>query len=409
MPVHRARHAGVIEMSLADVAMELGDVALGAFVVDAAHLPRVTFRAAPHVDLPAILQVRGGRVAKETGRQRRHVKTVVERLRDVRPKRAVLELEHRGGHIGAVAVRLRAVGAGAAAGGDGPFAQQPDHGINDVDVVGDDRVAAQVGVRQPDLAAQPALEVLLQRRVRPGLPGHAEGGDVAEPAQRAIAHAPPHLEHRGVARQLIVDEETELFLRRQAARLADEQGAGHVHRDRLGHVDMLAGVHRGAGLLGVEIRDVLDHHGLDAAVEQPLVAVQSGEPARRVHLQRLAGFPGHLGEVVGDGVKLIAAVFVEQVGQPQAASAAADEADFDLARRRRRGLHRADGQRAERGAEKQTSGQWHAGLLMFSSPSDRPRASCFPCMRHGQLLQARARGPRLASVDFMMPTSGSIS
>jgi len=66
---------------------------------------------------------------------------------------------------------------------------------------------------------------------------------------------------------------------------------------------MLAGVHCGAGLFGIEVGHILNDRSLDSAFEQLLVAVQSHKPARLIHLQRLACLFGHVGEVIGDGVK----------------------------------------------------------------------------------------------------------
>ena len=95
-------------------------------------------------------------------------------------------------------------------------------------------------------------------------------------------------------------------------------------------------------------RHVDHHHGLDAAVQQPLIAGQAGEAAGFVDAQLLTGLLGLVVEVVGDGMNHVAAVLLKQIGQPRPASAAADQPQLDLAgellglRLRRGGLGRHD-------------------------------------------------------------------
>ena len=127
-----------------------------------------------------------------------------------------------------------------------------------MDVVGDDRVAAQGGVGEPDLVAEPAFDVLAQRRIGPGLPGDAEGGDVGQFSQPAFADAGGHLDAGRIVRQLVVDQEAALFLRGLLGGGPDGQAARHVDGDRLGHVDVQAGFDRGLGLFGIEVGHVLD-------------------------------------------------------------------------------------------------------------------------------------------------------
>ena len=62
-----------------------------------------------------------------------------------------------------------------------------------------------------------------------------------------------------------------------------------------------------------------------------MIGVEAGKPPGLVHAQRVARLVGGFREIVGGGVELIATVFLKQSGQPSAAAAAADEAEFDLA------------------------------------------------------------------------------
>src|SRR5215217_1665625 len=93
-------------------------------------------------------------------------------------------------------------------------------------------------------------------------------------------------------------------------------------------------------LLGEEVRKILEGDGLDAALDQTLVAGQAGEPSRRIDAERSALLVGHLREVIRDGMHVIAAVTAEQVRYPSAAAAEAHDAELHLAgeRRRRRRL-----------------------------------------------------------------------
>ena len=72
-----------------------------------------------------------------------------------------------------------------------------------------------------------------------------------------------------------IDQETKLLRGGLLAALGDGQAAGHIHGDRLGQVNVLAGVHGGGGLLRMEIGRAFDHHRVELLLQQLAVA---GEP-----------------------------------------------------------------------------------------------------------------------------------
>jgi len=62
-----------------------------------------------------------------------------------------------------------------------------------------------------------------------------------------------------VGRNLVVHDERKLFPRRQLAGFANRQRPRHIHRHRLGHVDVAPRFHGGPCLLGIEARYVDNH------------------------------------------------------------------------------------------------------------------------------------------------------
>ena len=112
---------------------------------------------------------------------------------------------------------------------------------------------------------------------------------------------------------------------------ADLQRARHVDGHRLGHVDVQAGLDGGGGVFGEEVGRRFQDHGLHAAFDQPLVGRQAGEALRLVGAQRRAGLFRAVREVVGRRHELVAAVLLEEPGDPASPAAAADQADLDLA------------------------------------------------------------------------------
>src|SRR4051812_30833923 len=99
---------------------------------------------------------------------------------------------------------------------------------------------------------------------------------------------------------------------------------------------MQSGIDGGAHLLGEEVRKILEGNGLDAALDQTLVAGQAGEPSRRIDAERTALLLGDLREVIRDRVHVVAAMPAEQVRYPSAPAAEADDPELHVPGERRR-------------------------------------------------------------------------
>ncbi len=151
-----------------------------------------------------------------------------------------------------------------------------------------------------------------------------------EIAQGALVDSPDGLDVELVRPGLEIDEEAEPLFSRLAAALFDRDAAGHVDGDRLGDIDMLARGDAGGGLLGMKVRRRLDHQGIDARIEHPLVTLQAREAARRGDAELVAAPVDPVLEVVGHRGELVSAMLLEQVGDPGAPAAAAGQADPHL-------------------------------------------------------------------------------
>ena len=101
------------------------------------------------------------------------------------------------------------------------------------------------------------------------------GGD--DLADLAVVHGLDGLLVELVGAGLEIHEEAELLRGGLLAALGDGEAAGHVHRDGLGQIDMLAGVDGRGGLLGMEVGRAFDDHGVELLLQQLAVAVQAGE------------------------------------------------------------------------------------------------------------------------------------
>ena len=135
-------------------------------------------------------------------------------------------------------------------------------------------------------------------------------------AESAAPHLPDDLRVVRVGRHLVIHQEHALLCRGPLAGIANRERTGHIRGHGLGHVDVQSGLDGVARLFGEEVRDVFERNGLDAALDHPLVAGKAGEAARLVDAQGVALLIGYLLEVVGDGVELVAAVLLEQPGNP---------------------------------------------------------------------------------------------
>ena len=193
---------------------------------------------------------------------------------------AHLEVVREGVEDGEVAPDVAVLAGRLAAGADGLDGVRPGEPgghVDGVDVLLDDHVAAEGAGLIP--GAEPLL-----RGGRGAVVVHAGGPGIArhaalQPADRTLVDPPQRLVVEVVGPGLEVDQVDELPGRGLPARLGDGHAAGHVHGHRLGEVDVLAGLDRGRGLLGMEVGRALDHHRVERRVEQPLVARERRVPA----------------------------------------------------------------------------------------------------------------------------------
>ena len=79
----------------------------------------------------------------------------------------------------------------------------------------------------------------------------------------AVVHGLHGLLVKLVGAGLEIHQEAELLGGGLFAALGDGLAAGHVHGNRLGEIDMFAGINRGGGLLGMEIGRALDDDGVE--------------------------------------------------------------------------------------------------------------------------------------------------
>src|SRR5207245_8935759 len=100
--------------------------------------------------------------------------------------------------------------------------------------------------------------------------------------------------------------------------------ARHIDGDRLGHINMATRLHGLGGLFGMEIRRTLNYDSVRLPFQEFPVRRKAGEPTGRRHLESVAHGINAVLEVVGHGEELVTAVFLEQVGDPASAAAAAD-------------------------------------------------------------------------------------
>jgi len=112
-----------------------------------------------------------------------------------------------------------------------------------------------------------------------------------------MADTPDNLHVHRIGRQLEVHQHAELLEGREFAGSENLHGAGHVHRDRFGEINMQAGLNRRACLFREKARHVFKRDRLDAALDQFLITRQRREPAARFHAERFAARVGDVLEI----------------------------------------------------------------------------------------------------------------
>ena len=106
--------------------------------------------------------------------------------------------------------------------------------------------------------------------------------------------------------------------------------ARHIHGDRFGEIDVFAGRHGRGRLLRMEVGRRYDRYGVERLLQQPAISRQAGETLLRFHAQRIAQGVDAVGKIVGRSHDVIAAMLLEQLGDPGAPATAADDAQIDL-------------------------------------------------------------------------------
>ena len=129
---------------------------------------------------------------------------------------------------------------------------------------------------------------------------------------------------------LEIDQHHALLLGPLAARLGHRLAAGHVDGDRLGGVDVAAGIDAGHAPAPDGSKAGYDDDGIRPGVQHPLVARQAAEGAILGHAQPLGRGLGAIGKIVRRGHELVSAMLLEQVGDPISPRAAPDQAERDL-------------------------------------------------------------------------------
>ena len=87
----------------------------------------------------------------------------------------------------------------------------------------------------------------------------------------------------------------------------------------------------GAGMRREKIGRRLQSDGFNAAFDEPFVGGQGGKAAGFIHAQFVAAFVGDFLKIIGHGMRFITTVLLKELGNPGAAAAVADYAQFDLA------------------------------------------------------------------------------
>jgi hypothetical protein len=159
-----------------------------------------------------------------------------------------------------------------------------------------------------------------------------------------LMHAPQRLHVERVHPRLEIDQEAAFLLPGGLAAVLNAQAPRDVDRNGLGEIDVLAGVDAGGRLLGVEVGRGNDRHGIHL-VQKLQIAFEPGVAIGRGHTDFVAKTIRAILEVVRCRDDVVSAMGLEELGDPGAASAAADDAQIDLGV----GRKGADGARGHHG------------------------------------------------------------
>ena len=216
----------------------------------------------------------------------------------------------------------------AAVGLDGGRVDDPGGDVQGMDELFGDDVAGKNAIEPP--GTDLAFRVVGIIAASPDLPAVVDGLAGDDVADIAGMHAANRLLEELAGAGLEIDQHDAFFLGPFAAGVGHRLATGHIDGDWLGAVDVAAGIDSGDGVLGMEVRRGFDHDRIRPSVQQPLVARQAAEGLALGHAERLGRGLGPIGKVVGRGHELVSAMLLEQVGDPPAPPAAADQAERDF-------------------------------------------------------------------------------
>ena len=242
------------------------------------------------------------------------------------------EEEQQGEMVPAVAEE-RAGASAAAIGFDGVGVGDPGGDIQGVDVLLGDDIARDHAINAP--GPQTHLRVLrgfaqLAVAVLKHQAGLILGIDGHQLAELALMDAGENLLVGRHGAGLEINKEHLLLPGRRPSAFGNGHAAGHVHRDRLGAIDVFPRGYRGRRLLRMEIRRADDGHRVELLLQQALVGGKPGEAVARQYIELLAGRIHAVLEVIGERHHVVIAVLGEQLGDPRSPPAAADDAEVDL-------------------------------------------------------------------------------
>jgi len=324
---HALLDRGVGDNALRHVFVKPVDVVFGAVRVEAGERAALVGLFAADADIAEIVGVHGSRFAVHAALD--VVLPGAELLGTECDDDVVGELvDHR---VMIPAVAPLAITPARARGFQRVAVENPRRHVQGVNILLGDDVAGERQVQAPGFQLEFVGDALLVQRIHPVPCRAAVVGRLAadDAANVAVLHAFHRLAVKGVCARLKVDEKDEVLVRRQFARSLDALAAGHVHGNGFGEVGVDAGIDRIGRLFRMKVGRAFDSHRIDAGIDQPLVAGQTDEAAIGINVELLAKVVDAVLKIIGAGMNFIAAVIAEQFGDPCAAAAIADDAQFD--------------------------------------------------------------------------------
>ena len=147
-------------------------------------------------------------------------------------------------------------------------------------------------------------------------------------ANASRMHNPHRLLIGRMRARLKIDEEHQLLFRRLSACIGHSRATGHIHRHRLGAIDVLARLNRRRCVLGMKIRRRFNDDGVELLFKQSFVTREPAKSLIGLHLELIAGFIHPVRKIIGQSHQIVISVFSKKIRNPLPASAAANQPDF---------------------------------------------------------------------------------